>query len=61
MTIQCSQHPNLNHNLALPKFLAHHNCEDLDPTDTPSAVPTALQAPINDTYNPKCTHNPMET
>ena len=23
----------------------HHNCDDLDPTDTPSAVPTALQAP----------------
>ena len=30
---------------ALPQFLTHHNCDDLDPTDTPSAVPTALQAP----------------
>ena len=30
----------------------HHNCDDLDPTDTPSAVPTALQAPSDDTYNP---------
>ena len=61
MEIQCNQYPNLNHNLALYKFLVHHNCEELDPTDTPSAVPTALQAPINDTYNPKCAHNPMET
>ena len=39
----------------------HHNCGDLDPTDTPSAVPTALQAPSDDTYNPKCTHSLMET
>ena len=46
---------------ALPKFLTHHNCDDLDPTDTPSAVPTALQAPSDDTYNPKCTHSLMET
>ena len=30
---------------ALPQFLTHHNCDDLDPTDTPSAVPTALQVP----------------
>ena len=39
----------------------HHNCDDLDPTDTPNAVPTALQAPSDDTYNPKCTHSLMET
>ena len=39
----------------------HHNCDDLDPTDTPCAVPTALQAPSDDTYNPKCTHSLMET
>ena len=39
----------------------HHNWDDLDPTDTPSAVPTALQAPSDDTYNPKCTHSLMET
>ena len=48
---------------ALPKFLTHHNCDDLDPTNTPSAVPTALQAPSDDTYYPilmkaNCTHNP---
>ena len=39
----------------------HHNCDDLDPTETPSAVRTALQAPSDDTYNPKCTHSLMET
>ena len=39
----------------------HHNCDDLDPTDTPSAVSTALQAPSDDTYNPKCTHSLMES
>ena len=52
MEIQCNQYPNLNHNLALSQFLAHHNCEDLDPTDAPNSVPTALQAPSDDTYNP---------
>ena len=39
----------------------HHNCDELDPTDTPSEVPTDLQAPSDDTYNPKCTHSLMET
>ena len=52
MAIQCNQYPNPSHNLALPKFLAHHNCEDLDPTDTPIAIPTTIQAPK------LCTHNP---
>ena len=61
MAIQCNQYPNPNHNSALVQFLAHPNCEDLDPTDTPSAVPTAFQATSDDTYNPKCAHNPMET
>ena len=46
---------------ALPQFLTHHNSDDLDPTDTPSAVPTTLQAPNDDTSNPKCTHSLMET
>ena len=46
---------------ALPQFLTHHNCDDLDPTDTPSAVPTALQGPSDDTSNPKCTRSLMET
>ena len=39
----------------------HHNCDVLDTIDTPSAVPTALQAPSDDTYNHKCTHSLMET
>ena len=52
MAIQYNQYPNPSHNSALPQFLVHHNCEDLDPIDTPSAVPTALQAPKH------CTHNP---
>ena len=43
----------------LPQFLTHHNCDDLDPTDTPSSVPTALQAPSDDISNPKCTHSLM--
>ena len=40
--------------------MAHHNCEDLDPKDTPIAVPTTLQAHSDDRYNPKCAHNPMK-
>ena len=40
MATQCNQYPNLSHNSPLPQFLAHQNCEDLDPIDTPSAVPT---------------------
>ena len=59
--LMCNQYPNPSHNSVLPHFLAHHNCEDLDPTDTQSAVPTAPQAPSDDTDNPKCAHNPMET
>ena len=46
---------------ALPQFLTHHNCDDLDPTDTPSAVPTAHQASSDDKSNPKWTHSLMET
>ena len=61
MAIQCNQYPNPSHNSALPPFLANHNCEYLDPTDTPSAVPTTLQGPSDDTYNLKCAHNPTET
>ena len=39
----------------------HHHCDELDPSDTPSAVPTAHQASSDDAYNPKCTHSLMET
>ena len=37
------------------------NFEDLDPTDTPSAVPTTLQASSDHTSNPKCAHNLIAT
>ena len=52
MAIQCNQYPNPSHNSTLQQLLAHHNYEDLDPTDTPSAVPTALKAPKHCTNNP---------
>ena len=52
---------NPSHNFALPQFMAHTNSEDLDTTDTPSAVPTALQPSCDHTSNPKCAHNLMET
>ena len=35
---------NLINTFALPQFIAQHNCEDQDPTDGPSAVPTVSQA-----------------
>ena len=49
------------HNFALPQFMAPPNCEDLDPTDTPSAVPNALQASFDHIFSPKCALNLMET
>ena len=61
MATQCNQYPNPNHNFALQQFMAQPNSEDLDPTDTPSTVPTALQASCDYTFNPKCAHNLMET
>ena len=57
--------PTLGKPTPAPQQVHQHSqdepCDDLDPTDTPSAVPTALQAPNDDTYNPKCTHSLMET
>ena len=63
MATQCnqSQYPNPNHNFALPQFLAPPNSEDLDPTDTPSAVPTVFQASSDHTSSPKHAHDPMAT
>ena len=52
---------NLNHKFAQPQFMAQHNCEDLKQTDTPSTVPTNLQASSDHPINPKCAHNLMET
>ena len=57
--------PTLGKPTPAPQQVHQHSqdepCDDMDPTDTPSAVPTALQAPSDDTYNPKCTHSLMET
>ena len=51
---------NLSNTFALPKFMAQHNCGDQEPTDDPSAVPTASQASCDHTIKPKCAHNPMD-
>ena len=47
---------NLSNTFALPQLIAQHNCEDQDPTDDPSAVPTASQASCDHTLKPKCAH-----
>ena len=54
MATQCnqSQYPNPNHNFAQPQFIAQPNCEDLEPTDSPSTVPAALQASSDHRFNP---------
>ena len=44
---------NLSHTFALPRFKAQHNYEYLEPTETPSEVPTAFQASSNLTIKPK--------
>ena len=46
MATQCnqSQYPNPNHNFTLSQVMAQPNSEDLEPTGTPSAVLTALEA-----------------
>ena len=41
--------------------MEQHNCEYQDPTNDPSAVPTASQASCDHTLKPKCAHNPMVT
>ena len=57
--------PTLGKPTPAPQQVHQHSqyepCDDLDPTDTPSAVPTALQAPSDDTSNPKHSHSLMET
>ena len=57
--------PTLGKPTPAPQQVHQHSqdepCDDLDPTDIPSAVPTALQDPSDDTCNPKCTHSLMET
>ena len=63
MGTQCnqSQYPHLDYNFAQPQLMAQRNLEDLDSTDTPSAVPTALQASSDHMFNPKCALNLMAT
>ena len=63
MATQCnqSQYPDLDYNFAQPQLIAQPNFEDLDQTDTPSAVPTTLNACRDHTFNPKCAHNLMAT
>ena len=61
MATQCNQSHYPNHSFSLPQFMAPPNSENLDPTDTPSAVPTGHQASCDHTFNPKYAHNLMET
>ena len=46
---------------ALPHVMAQHSCETLRNTDTPSTVPSVIQASSAHTWNPICAHNPIET
>ena len=48
------------HSLLVFWLMAKHKCEDLNPTGTPSPVPTAIQASSDHTLNPRCAHNQME-
>ena len=51
----------LSHTFELPQFMAEHNCEYLNPTDTPITVPTAIQATSDQPSNPWCAHDLMAT
>ena len=51
---------NLSNIFALPQFMVQHTCGDQDPTDVPSAAPTASQASCDHTLKPKCAHNPID-
>ena len=55
-------HANIqSHTFTLPHVMAEHNCEDLEPTDSLSTVPTAIQPTSDQSCNPRCAHNPMAT
>ena len=41
--------------------MAQHNCEDQNPADTLSTVPTFIQVSSDHTLNPICAQNPMAT
>ena len=49
----------LSHTFALPQFIDQHNCEDQEPTDTPSTITTAFQVSCDHTLHPESTHNLM--
>ena len=50
---------NLSHTFALPQFMAQHNYEELNPTDTPSTVATTIHASSVHPFSPWCAHKPM--
>ena len=54
MATQCnqSQYPNLDYNFAQLQLIAQPNFEDLDPTDTLSAVPSTIKASSDPTFGP---------
>ena len=41
--------------------MAQHNYEDLKPTDMQGTVPTINQTTSEQTFIPRCAHNPMKT
>ena len=45
---------NLSHTIALPQFMARLIYKDLEPTDTPSAVPTTLQVSSDSLMETQC-------
>ena len=52
---------NLSLDVALPCFMAQHNCEDLIPADTPSTVPAFAKAYSGHALNPICAHSPSSS
>ena len=36
----------LSHTFVLPQFMDQHNCEDQEPTDNPSTIPTVFKPPV---------------
>ena len=49
----------LSHPFELPQFMDHHNCEDQEPTSTPSTIPTDFQVSCDHTLHPESIHNLM--
>ena len=51
---------NLSNTFALPEYMVQQNCGDQEPTDSPSAVPTASHASCDHTLKLKCAHNQID-